>query len=196
MHLFGTTRANRTRSARNRARSLQRKSTSVRNRRRTAELGLDLLASLDGIRQDPKYHPEGDALFHSLQSFGLARKESTDPVLWAAALLHDVGKALGSPDHDVTGSDLLDGLVAPRIVWLVAHHLDLLRAPALTRRRLRGTSILTDLEHLRRWDVGGRDPHAIVMAPEEAMNVLVKHTRELSTVGAPAPEIHAPEDHT
>src|SRR3954468_7146925 len=103
---------------------------------------LDLLLSLDGVRQNPRYHPEGDALFHSLQAFELARRATADTALWAAALLHDVGKAVSSPEHDAIGADLLDGIVAPRIVWLVRHHLDLLRAPGVTKRRLRGTTAL------------------------------------------------------
>jgi hypothetical protein len=58
---------------------------------------LHLLLGLDGVRQDPRYHPEGDALFHSLQAFELARRETSDRALWAAALLHDVGKAKACP---------------------------------------------------------------------------------------------------
>src|SRR6185295_3310220 len=112
---------------------------------------LDLLLSLDGIRQDPRWHPEGDALYHSLQAFDLARRETDDRELQAAALLHDVGKALGSADHAEIGADLLEGLVAPRVVWLVRHHLDLLVAPGVTRRRLRGSPALADLQRLRRW---------------------------------------------
>ena len=103
-----------------------------------------LLLALDGIRQDPRYHPEGDALFHSLQAFDIARRETRDRTLWAAALLHDVGKAVSSPDHDEVGAELLDGLVSPRIVWLVRHHLDLLRVPGSTKRRLRGSKALHD----------------------------------------------------
>ena len=57
---------------------------------------LDLLLDLDAIQQNPHYHPEGDALFHSLQVFQLAHQQSDSPVLWAAALFHDVGKANGS----------------------------------------------------------------------------------------------------
>ncbi|MCS6901145.1 MAG: HD domain-containing protein [Myxococcales bacterium] len=90
---------------------------------------LHLLLDLHGVRQDPKYHPEGDALFHTLQVFGLALRESRDPVLLAAALLHDVGKAHASSNHDKMGADLLDGFLCPRVVWLVRHHLDLLRNP-------------------------------------------------------------------
>jgi hypothetical protein len=151
---------------------------------------LDLLLALDGVRQDPRFHPEGDALFHSLQAFDLARRQSDDRALWAAALLHDVGKAVSSPDHDVIGADLLDGLVAPRVVWLVRHHLDLLRAPGVTKRRLRNTPALVDLQRLRRWDVGGRSPLASVLEPEAALALLFDGAdlTTLSPDGQPAPD--------
>lgn len=135
---------------------------------------LDLLLALDGIRQHPRWHPEGDALYHSLQAFDLARRETSDRALQAAALLHDVGKALGSRDHAETGADLLEGLVAPRVVWLVRHHLDLLDAPGVTKRRLRGSTALADLQRLRRWDVGGRSPSASVLSPEAALTTLLE----------------------
>jgi hypothetical protein len=129
---------------------------------------LDLVLALARIPQSPRYHPEGDALYHSLQVFEHARRESRDPALHAAALLHDVGKALRSGDHDAEGADLLEGLVAPRVVWLVRHHLDLLRDPGATSRRLHDTVRLRDLELLRRWDLAGRSPRAIVCSPEVA----------------------------
>src|SRR6185312_3268891 len=78
-----------------------------------------LLLSLDGVEQSRRYHPEGDALYHSLQVFDLARRTSDDRVLWAAALFHDVGKAVDGPLHDEVGADLLEGLLCPRAVWLV-----------------------------------------------------------------------------
>src|SRR3954471_1964849 len=54
-----------------------------------------LLAPLEGVKQNPRYHPEGDALYHSLQVFELARLErSYDEEFLLAALLHDVGKAI------------------------------------------------------------------------------------------------------
>lgn len=134
---------------------------------------LDLLLGLDGVRQDPRYHPEGDALFHSLQVFDIARRDTDDHALWAAALLHDVGKAVSSPDHDEVGADLLFGLVCPRVVWLVRHHLDLLRAPSPTRRKWRGTRALSDLSKLRRWDLAGRDPKRAVLSPEEALSIVL-----------------------
>jgi hypothetical protein len=133
---------------------------------------LDLILALDGIRQDPRYHPEGDALYHTLQAFDLARRDTDDRALWAAALFHDVGKALGSADHAEVGADLLDGLLAPRVVWLVRHHLDLLDSPGATKRRLRGSRELADLQRLRRWDVGGRSPRAAVLTPDAAIGIL------------------------
>lgn len=133
---------------------------------------LALLLDLDGVQQDPRYHPEGDALFHTLQVFGLALRETRDPVLLAAALLHDVGKAHAGPDHDEVGADLLDGLLCPRVVWLVRHHLDLLRNPRRARHR---RTELGALQQLRRWDLGGRQRHARVISPEEAVAHLMNH---------------------
>jgi hypothetical protein len=131
-----------------------------------------LLSGLNGIRQSPRYHPEGDALFHSLQVFALAQRATDDPVLWAAALFHDVGKAVDGPLHDEVGADLLEGLLCPRATWLVRHHLDLLKDPRATRRRYRGTNALRDLERLRQWDLGGRDPRARVAGIDDALDRL------------------------
>ena len=147
---------------------------------------LDLLLALDGVRQSPRYHPEGDALYHSLQAFELARHATNDRALWAAALLHDVGKSVGSDEHDANGADMLDGLVAPRIVWLVRHHLDLLHSPAVTKRRLRGTRALGDLVRLRRWDMGGRSPTASVLSPEGALSHLLDTDPEALSPCGPA----------
>ncbi|MBX7193250.1 MAG: HD domain-containing protein [Sandaracinaceae bacterium] len=135
---------------------------------------LDLLLALDGVAQSPRHHPEGDALYHSLQVFELATHATDDRELWAAALLHDVGKAIDDDEqgHDEIGADLLEGLVSDRVVWLVRHHLDLLRDPRRTRRALIGTRALEDLEALRRWDLGGRSPRARVRAPELCLHMV------------------------
>ena len=136
---------------------------------------LDLLAGIDGVEQDPRWHPEGDALFHSLQVFLHAQAASTDHQLWAAALFHDVGKGLDG-DHEIEGSLLLDGLMPERVLWLIRHHLDLLRDPARTRRKLRGTDRLRDLEALRCWDVAGRDPRACVCSVQAAVDAVLEVT--------------------
>lgn len=136
---------------------------------------LILLNSLDGVEQNFRYHPERDALFHSLQVFQLALSSSTDPELWAVALLHDVGKAVDSLTHATIGADHLGGLLSPRIIWLIEHHLDLLTHPKRTRGRLKGTTQLRDLELVRRWDLAGRDPDAEVMSPVDALSILFEH---------------------
>ena len=134
---------------------------------------LSLLLDLDGIEQDPFYHPEGDALYHSLQVFQLAHKESTEPILWAAALFHDVGKANGSKNHEIVGAEMLKYVLNDSIVWLIEHHLDLLTSPSQTQRKLRNqASRLKQLQLLRHWDVAGRDIHAEVMSPEQAIDLL------------------------
>lgn len=153
---------------------------------------LELLTALDGIQQDPRWHPEGDALYHSLQAFELARRETPDRSLWAAALLHDVGKAVSSPDHDEVGADLLEGLVSPRVVWHVRHHLDLMRIPGQTKRRLRGTPALVDLQRLRRWDVGGRSPTASVITPDAALAILLDDGVDFLLPSGDAAPNHAP----
>lgn len=150
---------------------------------------LDLLLDLDGVRQDPRYHPEGDALFHTLQVFGLALRETRDPELLAAALLHDVGKAHAGPDHDEVGADLLDGLLCPRVVWLVRHHLDLLRNPRRARHR---RTEIGALQQLRRWDLGGRQRSARVLSPEQAVAILLDHP-PLFDPGDEAGSPHDPE---
>lgn len=153
---------------------------------------LERLVGLDGVFQSPRYHPEGDALFHSLQVFELARCESDEPELWAAALFHDVGKAIDSATHDEVGADLLEGLMSDRVVWLVRHHLDLLREPRRTRRELAGTTGLRDLECLRRWDLGGRRMDARVSSADDALSFLLHQAG--SAIFAAAPEPHERED--
>jgi len=140
---------------------------------------IDLLDALDGVLQHREHHPEGDALYHSLQVFEHATRATRDPELWAAALLHDVGKAISVEGHAEMGAELLTDVVSPRVVWLVRHHMALAYRPHRTRRRLRNDPRLRDLEHLRRWDLAGRSPHAHVLYdPETAVRMLL-HTPAL-----------------
>ncbi|MCO4745583.1 MAG: HD domain-containing protein [Proteobacteria bacterium] len=130
---------------------------------------VELLEALNGVPQNAIYHPEGDALFHSLQVYAHAAAEDAEPELLAAALFHDVGKASAGPGHDIVGAELTEGLSA-RTRWCIAHHLDLLRHPGPTRALLHGTQRLSDLEYLRRWDLAGRDPLARVCSTEQAVS--------------------------
>lgn len=136
---------------------------------------VSLLEDLDGVEEHPAYHPEGDCLFHSLQVFQRALSDTNNPVLWAAALLHDVGKAVDYANHASVGSDMLSDILNPKITWLIRHNLDLLKSPKKTRRKWQGSQQLQDLEHLRRWDLSGRDIDTNVMSIPEAINILQPH---------------------
>jgi hypothetical protein len=69
-----------------------------------------LLEPLGYVKQNPAWHPEGDALYHSLQAFELARDAVPyDEEFILAALLHDVGKAIDAHDHVAAGLDALQG---------------------------------------------------------------------------------------
>src|SRR5262249_11449694 len=70
-----------------------------------------LLVPMETVKQTREYHPEGDALYHSLQVFELAREELPyDEEFLLAALLHDVGKAIDPHDHVATGLAALGDL--------------------------------------------------------------------------------------
>jgi hypothetical protein len=129
-----------------------------------------LLLPLENVRQPLKYHPEGDALYHSLQVFDLARDEHPyDEEFLLAALLHDVGKAIDPHDHVVAGLEALDGHITDRTAWLIEHHMlahewadGTLGGRA--RRRLRASEHFDDLVLLEKCDRQGRRPG--VEAPE------------------------------
>lgn len=131
-----------------------------------------LLEELQYVEQSPRFHPEGDTLYHSIQVYQCAKLETDDPELLATALFHDVGKAIDYPKHAQAGSDAIDGLLSPRITWLIRHHLDLLKTPQKTRRLLAGTKQLMELEKLRRWDLAGRQPSAYVISSQQAIDQL------------------------
>lgn len=126
------------------------------------------------MQQPPKYHPESDALYHSLQVFDLAHSQSCDPELWAAALFHDVGKSVDQYNHANIGAEMLAGILPDRIIWLVDHHLDLLINSRKTHRLLAGTRQLADLIQLRRWDLNGRSPYAEVMPVATALDIVLQ----------------------
>lgn len=107
------------------------------------------LESLEGVPQDPKWHPEGDVWIHTMMVLDEAARLRTgandDLALMYAALCHDFGKPpttaeesapIRSPRHDVLGArtarEFLERLRAPlalcrQVEALVRYHL----APAL-----------------------------------------------------------------
>lgn len=137
-----------------------------------------LLPPLEAVKQDPRWHPEGDALYHSLQAFELAREEYPyDQELITAALLHDVGKAIDPRDHVAAGLEALEGTLSERETFLIAHHMDAqaIRDGTLgvkLRRRIQESEWFEDLMALRDIDDRARVPGARVCTPEEAIEHL------------------------
>jgi hypothetical protein len=137
-----------------------------------------LLWPLEQVKQSPIWHPEGDALYHSLQVFELARDQRPyDEEFLLAALLHDVGKALDPADHVGAGLAALEGMITERTRFLIAHHMDAqaLKAgklPAKLRRELEASPDYDDLMLLRELDDAGRVPGAHVGTVDEALDFL------------------------
>jgi len=118
------------------------------------------LAGIQGIAQDPEWHPEGDVWTHTLhcldalvaQPGWIGADESTRVVLTFAVLLHDVGKTtttarelrdgrerIVSPGHESEGGPMAADFLmrlkapsafAPRVVPLVENHMAHLQAPS------------------------------------------------------------------
>jgi predicted HD phosphohydrolase len=141
-----------------------------------------LLLPLENVKQNRTYHPEGDALYHSLQVFDLARDELPyDEELMLAALLHDVGKAIDPRDHVAAGLEALDGFITPRTTWLIAHHMDAQAIHARTlgaraRRRLEQSDSYEELMVLAQCDRLGRQVGVEVPELDEALD----YVRELA----------------
>lgn len=141
-----------------------------------------LLLPLENVKENPAYHPEGDALYHSLQVFDLARRELPyDEEFLLAALLHDVGKAIDPNDHVAAGLEALADHITPRIAWLIAHHMEGGRLAdgdlgVRARRRLEESDDYEELRLLVRCDRDGRVPGA--EAPE--LSEAIDYLRELA----------------
>jgi len=136
------------------------------------------LEPLGAVKQNPKWHPEGDALYHSLQVFERARDARPyDEEFLLAALLHDVGKAIDPRDHVEAGLDALRGTLTERSEWLIAHHMDALayRQKTLdprTRQAIEASESFEDLMLLRELDEAGRAVGVPVGTVDEALAYL------------------------
>jgi predicted HD phosphohydrolase len=142
-----------------------------------------LLLPLENVKQSPKYHPEGDVLYHSLQVFDLARDELPyDEEFLLAALLHDVGKGIDRSDHTASGLEALEGFITERTAWLIEHHMAAQQVLDRTigvraRRRLQQNESYDELILLARCDRHGRQRG--VQAPE--LDEALDYLRELAT---------------
>jgi hypothetical protein len=130
-----------------------------------------LLLPLERVKESPVYHPEGDALYHSLQVFDLAREELPyDEEFLSAALLHDVGKAIDPRDHTMAGLEALEGFITARTAWLIEHHME-------AQEYLNGA-------------LGARSRRRLEASPDfEEVLLLAECDRDGRRVGVPAPEL-------
>jgi HD domain len=134
-----------------------------------------LLLPLEQVQQRPNYHPEGDALYHTLQVFELARDARPyDEEFLLAALLHDVGKGIDPVDHVAAGLQALDGLITDRTRFLIENHMLAhdYRAgtlPAKQRQRLKASPDFDDVLLLSELDQAGREPGVTVGSVDEAL---------------------------
>jgi hypothetical protein len=137
-----------------------------------------LLLPLENVKQSPKYHPEGDVLYHSLQVFDHARDEMPyDEEFLTAALLHDVGKGINRYDHVAAGLEALDGFISARTAWLIEYHMHAHQLAdgslgARARRRLQQCEWYEDLLVLGECDRAGRQRGVEAPTLDEALDYL------------------------
>ncbi|MEM9646790.1 MAG: HD domain-containing protein, partial [Planctomycetota bacterium] len=137
-----------------------------------------LLLPLENVTQSRRWHPEGDALYHSLQVFGLAKDVAPyDEEFLLAALLHDVGKAIDPGDHVVAGLEALEGFITARTAWLIANHMEAHKIAEHTigarrRRRLASHPSYEELLSLGECDRGGRRQGVQVDSVDEALDYI------------------------
>lgn len=137
-----------------------------------------LLMPLAQVSLNKKRHPEGDALYHSLQVYVLAREALPyDEELQIAGLLHDVGKGIDPKDHVAAALEALDGFVTERTSWLIEHHHAAHRLRERTlgcraRRRLQAAEDFETLELLAHCDRHGRMIGMAVPEVDDALEEL------------------------
>ena len=145
-----------------------------------------LLLPLENVKQTPKYHPEGDALYHSLQVYDLACDQLPyDEEFLLSALLHDVGKGIDAQYHVESGLEALDGFITPRTSWLIEHHMLAHKIKdhtigARAKRRLMENENYHDLVLLGECDRGGRVAGVQTTELEDALD----YVREISDMYA------------
>jgi HD domain len=130
-----------------------------------------LLVPLETVMQDEYYHPEGDVLYHLLQTYVLARNELPyDEEFQLAALLHDIGKGLDPRDHVQAGLEALEGHITPRTAWLIENHMA--------------------VHQIRDGSIGHRAHHRLMASPDfEELLLLGNCDRKGRICGAVVPDL-------
>lgn len=137
-----------------------------------------LLLPLQTVLRSRARHPEGDALYHSLQVFELVAEESPyDEELQLAALLHEVGLAIDALDPVPVALAALDGWITPRTAWFIeslsaAKQMRSGTIGLRQRRRLEESPDFDDLCFLAECDRRGRVSGAVVRELDEALDAI------------------------
>ncbi len=154
------------------------------HRRDRFQVYRSLLLPLEEVEQNPARHPEGDALYHSLQVYKIVRDALPyDEELLLAALLHDVGKGIDPADHVPAALEALAGFITERTAWLIEHHhagLQVLDGSIGHRahRRLRESEDYEELLLLARADRAGCCRGVQVEEVDEVLNYLQELSQE------------------
>ena len=145
----------------------------------TLSLMLDVLEGCRGVEQMEVHHPEGDVFVHSLQVLHWALKESDDPDLIIAAMLHDVGKVYESKDHEKIAVQMLSQYLSEKSLWLIKNHMRIWyylkgEMRKLSKvKELANSEWLPELIQLARWDKLGRNPSKKIMYDREKLMELL-----------------------
>lgn len=140
-----------------------------------------MIEALKGVTQRPDWHPEGDALQHTLQVFYLAVKETDDIDLLWACLLHDLGKAINCLKHTFHSVIMIDGLVSPKTLAIVKEHMRIKKYLDGKMKRpfkceeLVSNPYFKELVMISRYDSLGRNPNVNKLySKQEILNILNK----------------------
>lgn len=147
---------------------------------------IDRIHTLRYITDRKDHHPEENVLIHSLQALNIAKKESKDIDLQAAALLHDIGKNIETLSHEKHSIDILKsfGYMNEKVLWLIENHIRILWfLDGSMQRHSKVQELLNhkwfvDLIHLRRIDYAARKPNKIIDLNPEEINLLLEVTNE------------------
>lgn len=134
-----------------------------------------LLSGLKHVELDWNRHPEGNALYHSLQVYGLGMEEHPyDEEFLLACLLHDVGLGINRRQPVRATLEALNGLISPRTLFLIEHRVaatEFLKTGRIAGS-LRKSEHFDDLVLLARCDRDGRVPGEDVVSVDEALEYI------------------------
>jgi predicted HD phosphohydrolase len=93
---------------------------TVSHQDRVADAVLSMLRSLEAVTDGFAV----DQLTHCLQTATLAERAGADDELVVASLCHDVGKAVGVPNHPRVAAEILRPYVREEVRWVIEVHQD------------------------------------------------------------------------